>query len=57
MEREELSGPEYRPLSVGVYKWAYQQGCLYMEGQKIHVKHPRLKWTRKERYHYRATRP
>ncbi|MBP8625497.1 MAG: hypothetical protein KBI10_02215 [Syntrophorhabdales bacterium] len=45
MEREELSGPEYRPSSPGVYKWAYQPGSLYMGDKKIRVQHPRLKWT------------
>jgi len=42
IEREELSGPEYRPLSAGVYKWAYQPGSIYIGDQKVAVKHPRL---------------
>lgn len=43
MEREERSGPEYHPSQEGVYKWAYQKGCVYMGDRKISVKHPRLR--------------
>lgn len=43
MEREERSGPEYQPLSKDVYKWAYQQGSVYIGDQKIPVRHPRLR--------------
>jgi len=43
MEREERSGPQYQPLEVGLYKWAYQKGSLYMGDRKISVRHPRLR--------------
>jgi len=43
MEREERSGPQYQPLQVGLYKWAYQKGSLYMGDRKIPVRHPRLR--------------
>ena len=43
IEREELSGPEYRPLRSEVYKWASQKGSIYMGDQKISVEHPRLR--------------
>ena len=31
MEREERSGPEYDPSEEGLYKWAYQDGSIYLE--------------------------
>ncbi len=43
MEREEISGPEYRPTSSGVYKWAYQRGSVYIGDQKASVMHPRIR--------------
>jgi transposase-like protein len=43
MEREERSGPQYQPLEAGLYKWAYQEGSLYMGDRKISVRHPRLR--------------
>ena len=43
MEREELSGPEYQPLSSDVYKWVYQPGSIYIGDQKIPMRHPRLR--------------
>jgi len=43
MEREERSGPQYQPLHKEVYKWAYQQGSLYLGDRKISVNHPRLR--------------
>jgi len=43
MEREERSGPEYHPFHPEMYKWAYQQGSIYLGDQKIPVKHPRLR--------------
>ena len=44
MEREERSGPEYHPFHPEMYKWAYQQGSIYLGDQKILIKHPRLRW-------------
>ena len=43
IEREERSGPEYHPSNPGLYKWAYQQGSIFLGDQKISVKHPRLR--------------
>jgi putative transposase len=43
MEREERSGPQYQPLQSGLYKWAYQEGSLYMGDCKVSVRHPRLR--------------
>lgn len=43
MEREELSGPDYRPIDSRTKKWASQQGSIYMGGQKVRVVHPRLR--------------
>jgi len=42
MEREERSGPEYYPSQIELYKWAYQDGSVYMGDRKISVRHPRL---------------
>jgi transposase-like protein len=43
MEREEISGPEYKPTSSGIYKWAYQRGSVYIGDQKVSVMHPRIR--------------
>jgi len=43
MEREERSGPQYRPTQEGLYKWAYQNGSIYMGDRKIAIRHPRLR--------------
>src|SRR5208337_1097344 len=43
MEREERSGPEYYPSQAGIYKWAYQDGSIYMGDRKVSVRHPRLR--------------
>jgi len=43
MERQERSGPEYYPSREGIYKWAYQEGSVYMGDRKISVRHPRLR--------------
>jgi putative transposase len=43
MEREERSGPEYHPSREGFYKWAYQDGSIYMGDRKVSVRHPRLR--------------
>jgi transposase-like protein len=43
IEREEKSGPEYQPLTPGLYKWASQPGSIYLGDQKIPVEHPRLR--------------
>lgn len=43
LEREVLSGPDHAPSRPGTYKWAYQNGSVYCGGQKIRVRHPRLR--------------
>jgi len=43
IEREELSGPEYHPISSKIQKWASQGGSIYLGDQKIPVEHPRLR--------------
>ncbi len=48
IEREEISGPDYRPLSSDIKKWASQGGSIYLGDQKIRVEHPRLRGTKGE---------
>jgi len=43
IEREEISGPEYHPISSKIQKWASQGGSIYLGDQKISVEHPRLR--------------
>jgi transposase-like protein len=43
IEREERSGPQYSPSQEGLYKWAYQNGSIYMGDRKISIRHPRLR--------------
>ena len=43
IEREEVAGPEYHPLSSEIKKWASQGGSIYLGDQKISVEHPRLR--------------
>ncbi len=43
IEREEIAGPEYRPFSPEIRKWASQAGSVYIGDQKIRVAHPRLR--------------
>jgi len=43
IEREEISGPDYRPLSSEIQKWASQPGSIYLGDQKIAVEHPRVR--------------
>ena len=43
IEREEIAGPEYRPFSPEIRKWASQPGSVYIGDQKIRVAHPRLR--------------
>lgn len=48
IEREELSGPEYYPISSKIQKWASQGGSIYLGDQKISVEHPRLRSKKRE---------
>ena len=43
IEREEISGPDYHPLSSEIQKWASQPGSIYLGDQKIAVEHPRVR--------------
>jgi putative transposase len=43
IDREERSGPDYYPSQEGLYKWACQEGSIYLGDRKISVKHPRLR--------------
>jgi len=48
IEREEISGPEYHPMSSEIKKWASQGGSIYLGDQKISVEHPRLRGKKRE---------
>lgn len=43
IEREEISGPDYRPISPDRKKWASQGGSVYIGDQKVSVEHPRVR--------------
>ncbi len=43
IEREEIAGPDYRPFSSDIAKWASQPGSVYIGDQKIPAEHPRLR--------------
>lgn len=43
MEREEISGLDYRPISPEIQKWASQGGSVYIGDQKVQVQHPRVR--------------
>lgn len=43
MEREEISGPDYRPSNPLIQKWASEGGSVYIGGEKIKVDRPRLR--------------
>jgi len=43
IEREERSGPQYNSFERGLYKWAYQDGSIYVGDRKVSVRHPRLR--------------
>ena len=43
IEREELAGPDYRPHSADIQKWASQAGSVYIGDQKVRLHHPRLR--------------
>lgn len=42
MDRENISGPDYLPQD-GIYKWAHQQGSVFIGDQKAKVSKPRLR--------------
>ena len=43
IEREEIAGPDYQPLSPDIRKWASQAGSVYIGDQKIRAEHPRVR--------------
>src|SRR3990167_256251 len=43
LEREEVAGPDYRPYSSEVRKWASQGGSVFIGDRKVKVEHPRLR--------------
>jgi hypothetical protein len=43
LEREEVAGPDYRPYSSEVRKWASQPGSVFIADRKVKVEHPRLR--------------
>lgn len=42
MDRENISGPDYSPKK-NIYKWAHQQGSVFIGDQKVKVSRPRLR--------------
>lgn len=45
MEREELAGPDYRPINPNLQKWAHEEGSIYIGDQKVKTTRPRLRHT------------
>jgi len=43
IDREEIAGPDYSPISPDIQKWASQKGSVYIGDQKLNVDHPRLR--------------
>jgi len=43
LEREEISGPDYSPVSSSLRKWASESSSVYLGDQKIRVARPRLR--------------
>ncbi len=43
LDRQEQAGPDYRPKTPGVYKWAAQPGSVFIGDQKVPVMRPRLR--------------
>ena len=42
MDRENIAGPDYAP-NGDIYKWAHQQGSVFIGDQKVKVARPRLR--------------
>lgn len=43
INREAVSGKDYRPINSDVQKWGFQKGSVYVGKQKVKVNHPRLR--------------
>lgn len=48
MDREEISGEDYRPVNKDLDKWGFQKGSVYVGQEKIRISHPRLRNNGKE---------
>lgn len=42
MDRENVAGPDHAPTG-DIYKWAHQQGSVFIGDQKVKVSKPRLR--------------
>jgi transposase-like protein len=42
-QRVQMTGMEYQPAEVGVKKWGWQPGSVYVGPQKLKVEHPRMR--------------
>lgn len=42
MDRENIAGPDYAP-TADIYKWAHQQGSVFIGDQKVKISKPRLR--------------
>jgi putative transposase len=47
MDRENIAGPDYSPRG-DIYKWAHQQGSVFIGDQKVKISRPRLRDLRGE---------
>jgi transposase-like protein len=47
MDRENIAGPDYAP-TTDIYKWAHQQGSVFIGDQKVKISKPRLRGPRGE---------
>lgn len=54
MDREELSGPDYAPIDPRLQKWAYEDSSVFIGGQKVKVKRPRLRNIEKKEIHLQS---
>ncbi len=43
IEREEMAGPDYQPISAQIQKWGEETGSMYIGDQKVQVQRPRLR--------------
>jgi len=43
IEREEIAGPDYRPLKPDIYKWARGAGSVRIRDEVVKVEHPRIR--------------
>jgi putative transposase len=48
MDREEISGEDYRPVNKDLGKWGFQKGSVYVGQKKVRINHPRLRNNGKE---------